>query len=155
MRLSALPIISFNSVNSFCTGNQWIIRSGDSNTLYFELIDLDQSCGQNNCPSRYIAGVGAANMPTSLLVTFMSIDCSNVIQLPATQNTSDGSIWSVYLSPTQRPFGGAVKFVLTEGTSTKSFSVVNMLCVENVNAGSDGSLQDYGTYSYYPSYGED
>jgi hypothetical protein len=140
MRLSALPITSFNGINSFCTGNQWIIRSGDPNTLYFQLIDLDQTCGCS-CPSRYIAAPGS-----TMLVTFPSIDCGNTIQITATQNTMDGSIWSIPITPIQRPFGGAVKFSLTSGSSTWNFSVINMLCVEYFNNGSDGSLNDFGVF---------
>jgi hypothetical protein len=147
MRLSALPIINFNGINSFCTGNQWIIRSGDPNTLYFQLIDLDQNCGCG-CPQRYVAAAGS-----TMIVTFPSIDCSSIIQITATQNAQDGSVWSIPIVPAQRPSGGAVKFSLTSGSDTWNFSVINMLCVQPLNGGSDGALADYGTYSYYP--GED
>jgi len=151
MRLSALPIINYQGVNSFCTGNQWTIRSGDPNTLYFQLIDLDASCGGNcGCPQRYIPAAGSI-----LVVTFPSIDCMSTIQITATQNAMDGSIWSIPITAAQRPAGGAVKFSLTSAPNTWNFSVINLLCVEPINGGSDGALADYGTFDYNPSFGED
>lgn len=156
MRLSAIPIINWNNINNFCTANQWTIRNGEQNTLYFQLVDLDQSpCCKNGCPSRYVAGVGVPNQPASIIVTFPSIDCTQAIQITATQDTSDGSIWSVNLSSSQNPFGGSVQFSLTQGTTVRSFSVLNMLGVEYPNCeGSDGSLADSGTFSFNPPFGE-
>jgi hypothetical protein len=149
MRLSAIPLINYQNVNSFCTANQWQIRALEINTLYFQLIDLDNSCGMNSCPMRYIAGVGSSNQPASMIVTFPSIDCTQTIRATATQDPNDGSIWSVTLSSVQRPYGGSVQFALTQGNNTNYFSVLNMLCVENPrNCGSDGGLQDSGTFVY-------
>lgn len=165
MRLSAVPLINFQGVNSFCSANQWIIRNGDSNTLYFQLVDLDQTCGPsapgNSCGGgcggsslqRYVAGVGTQNQPCSMIVTFSSIDSTMVNQITAVQNPNDGSIWSVTINSNQCVFGGAVFFSLTQGNNVNNFSVLNMLCVEYVNAGSDGSLVDVNTFTYDP-YGE-
>jgi hypothetical protein len=156
MRLSAVPLINFQGVNSFCTANQWIIRSGDQNTLYFQLIDLDQQCsptiaGAGMCPQRYIAGIGVSNQPCSMLVTFPSIDCTTTTQIIATQNPDDGSIWSIQISPSQRPFGGTVQFALTQGNNVNYFSVPNMLCVEYPNCeGSDSPLSDVNVFNYNP-----
>lgn len=156
MRLSAIPIINWNNVNSFCTANQWTIRSGEQNTLYFQLVDLDQSpCCKNGCPSRYVAGVGAPNQPASLIVTFPSIDCKQVVQITAVQDSSDGSIWSVNIPSALRPFGGNVNFSLTQGTVIRNFSVLSMLGVEYPgNQGSDGCLADSGVFNFNPPFGE-
>lgn len=155
MRLSAVPLINFQSVNSFCPANQWIIRNCETNTLYFQLIDLDQTCmpsllGQSPVPQRYIAGVGVQNQPATMIVTFSSIDSTQVNQITAVQNPNDGSIWSVTINANQCVFGGAVKFSLTEGTATRNFLVINVLCVEQLNSGSDGSLADVNTFTYDP-----
>lgn len=148
MRISVIPLINFQNVNSFCTANQWSIRCGEINTLYFQLVDLDNSCG-NDGPHRYLPGVGSQNQPVSMLVTFPSIDCTQTIKATAVQDPNDGSVWSVTLSSVQRPYGGSLAFALTQGTTTRNFTVSNILCVENPrNAGSDGSLPDSGTFVF-------
>lgn len=143
MRLSAVPIITWCNVNDFTTGNQWIIRQGDPNTLYYQLVDLDHNS------SRYIAGVGTANQPASMTVTFSSIDDDQIVQIPATQDPNDGSIWAFNISPTQHIFGGNVKFSLTEGSATRTFFVMNMMAVENTNnPGCDCAIPDSNVFSY-------
>lgn len=132
MRISAKALIPFNNVNSYSTANQWQIRSGEPNTLYFQLVDLDQDS------LRYIAGVGSA---AGVQVIFPSIDDNAVITATATVNANDPSIWSVSLSSVQSPFSGNVQFVVTEGSVTRRFNVVNMISVENPqNVGCDGTL---------------
>jgi len=145
MRLYSKAIINWCDVNMYTTGNQWSIRAGDPNTLYFQLIDLDQN------GLRYVAGVGTANQPASMLVTFMSIDQSNVIQIAAQQDPNDGSIWSVPISPAQVLFGGNVQFQLTQANMVRNWIVTAMLCVEYpVNCGSDGQLADVNVFNYNP-----
>lgn len=156
MRLTARPLTNFNTINSFAYGNQWGIRSGEPNALYFQLFDLDQgpvnviaqpiigstSNLSGNVGLRYIAGVGSANQPAGVAVTFPSIDSSKVITVNAVQaDPNDGSIWMVLLSSSQSPFSGNVQFAVTEGSVTRRFSVLNMISVENpTNDGSDGTL---------------
>jgi len=159
MRLTAKSLINYNSVNSFSYANQWTVRSGDNNILYFQLIDSDQGpynviANQNpnsygspinslssSSGMRYIAGVGSSNQPASLLVTFPSIDNDKVLAINAVQDPNDGSIWSVSIPSTVTPSGGNVIFKLTEGTNIKSFSVLNLIAVEYPqNDGSDGTL---------------
>lgn len=131
MRLSAKSLLNFNSVNSYTPANQWTIRAGETNTLYFQLIDLDQA------GLRYIAGVGGS---ASVQVTFPSIDDSQVISVAAVANANDASIWSVSLSSVQVPNSGNVQFAVTE-TSTRRFSVTNMISVEYPqNVGCDGTI---------------
>lgn len=136
MRLSAVPLINFSSVNGFDTANEWTIRSGEPNTLYFQLVDLDKD------GLRYIAGIGSANQPASIAVTFPSIDSAKVLNLNATvANAADGSIWQVAIPSNQSPFSGNVWFAITEGTVTRRFNVLNMISVEYpTNDGSDGTL---------------
>lgn len=148
MRLSARPILNFANVNSFTYGNQWIIRAGDPNTLYFQVVDLDQGPasvigGPNplfgfqsaqvlsgNVGLRYIVGVGGPNQPAGLTVTFPSIDDTQVITAQAVQNPNDGSIWSVTLGQNQKPNSGNVIFAVAEGNSIRRFSALNLLSVE-------------------------
>lgn len=133
MRLSAKVILNYANINNFDYGNQWTIRAGDPNTLYFQIVDLDKVDPATKTPLRYIPAAGA-----TLQVKFGSIDNSNVLVINATQvNASDGSIWSIPILSTQVPAGGNVTMSLTEGSAIRSFSVLNMLGVEY--PGNDGS----------------
>lgn len=136
-RLSAKPLVSFQNINSFKYANQWIISAGNTNTLYFQLVDLDQ------CELRYIAGIGSSNQPTAVRVTFPSCDDSQVLTLLATKDPNDGSVWSISIPFTNTPHTGNVQFQLFEGNNIQSFSVIQMIVVGTPNSeGSDGSLPD-------------
>lgn len=149
MRLSARPLLNYANVNSFSYGNQWIIRSGDPNTMYFQIVDLDQGpanvigqfapanqFGANSTLSgsvglRYMVGVGTPNQPAGITVTFPSIDDTAVINVNAVQDPNDKSIWSVTLGPNQQPASGNVQFAVAEGNSIRRFSALQILSVEN------------------------
>ena len=135
-RLSAKPIVNFQNINSFKYANQWVIQAGNSSTLYFQLVDLDQ------CNLRYLAGIGTQNQPTAVRVFFPSIDCSQALSLLAVQNPDDNSIWSVSIPATNTPQTGAVKFMLFEGNAQTNFQVQQALVVEYGNDGNDGTLPD-------------
>lgn len=136
MRLSARSVINYVNINSFTYGNQWIIRAGDPNTLYFQLIDLDQ-VDNSACkiPQRYMPQ--PVTPPSVLTVTFPSLDDAAQIVATATQVASDLSLWSVSLSPSQIPGSGAVQFALTVDGVTRRFGVLGMMSVEYPD--SDGS----------------
>ena len=153
MRLSARAIINYNNVNSFDYADQWTIRAGEPNTLYFQIIDLDRMDCCSSCPSRYILGVGTSNQPYGVVVTFPSIDNNNLIQATAVQaDPNDASIWAVSVSAVKSPSSGNVKFQVAQGTTLRNFSVLNLISVEYPNSdGSDGCLPDGpGVFSYNP-----
>jgi hypothetical protein len=132
MRLSAKVIKNYASVNQFDYANQWAIRAGEPNTLYFQLVDLDKDS------LRYIAGIGGVNQPVSINVTFPSIDDAAVLTIAAVAvDAADGSLWKVDLSSTQIPASGNVIFAVTEGAATRKFSALNLMVVEY--PGNDGS----------------
>lgn len=135
-RLSAKPIVNFQGINSYKTANQWSIYAGNNNTLYFQVVDLDQ------CGLRYIPGIGVTNQPVGIKVIFPSIDCSKKLELIAQQQASDGSIWSVQIPVTNTPQTGNVMFQLFEGNNYSSFVVDQMLIVNFLNNGGDGSTPD-------------
>lgn len=154
MRLSARPLLNYANVNNFSYGNQWIIRAGDPNTLYFQVVDLDQGpsnvIGQpnpffgqggnlsSNSGLRYMVGVGLTPPATaSVTVTFPSLDDTTVITATAVQDPNDKSIWSVTLGPNQRPASGNLQFAVAEGNSIRRFSALNVLGVEDPQ--NDGS----------------
>jgi hypothetical protein len=156
MRLSARVITNFATVNQFSYAAQWAVRAGDPNTLYFQIVDLDQVTLANisgaaliggffNVPPaqasviglRYMVGVGGGNQPASIQVTFPSIDDAQVINLTAVQaDPNDASIWKVTIPPSKTPNSGNVQFAVFEGSNIRRFSVLNMISVEPMNDGS-------------------
>lgn len=147
MRLSAKPIINWANVNDYTFGDQWTVRAGDPNTLYFQILDIDKAVQGNGqgfgifsgtspvgttAGLRYLLGVGVSNQPFGIMVTFPSIDDSKAITVAAQQaDPNDSSIWKVALAPSQTPGGGNVQFAIQEGTTIRRFSVTNMIGVED------------------------
>lgn len=157
MRLSAQAIINYANVNQFSYANQWIVQAGGQNTLYFQLVDLDQA------GLRYVTGVGANNQPVNLTVTFPTnaavlntfnantnggfvpygstlafpqLDPSQIMTVTASQtNAADPSVWQVALGPAQIPNSGNVQFQLVEGTNVYRFFVTNLINVQLMNNG--------------------
>ena len=152
-RLTSVPIINFSNINDFQETSQWIIRASDPQTLYFQLFDLANvntspyaplNSGFFNAaiatiPQRYIAGVGMSNQPVVMTVTFPSLDAGNAFTFTATQDPNDGSVFSItmpgYANLAYAPSSGNVIFSLTQGTTTWTWTVVNMLAVEMTNQG--------------------
>lgn len=149
MRLTARAISSFNSPNSYYFGNQWQVNAGDANTLFFQIVDLDQ--GPNAFPGipysnlpigsnpglRYLVGLNlATGLTYGINVIFPSINPALSLTMVATQvSHSDASIWSVSIPSASQPAGGNVMFAVTEGTATRNFSVLNLLAVEYASNG--------------------
>lgn len=148
MRLSAKPIINWSNVNMYSFGNQWIVRQGDPLTLYFQILDQDQAIQGNGAGFgvvfsgiaplgttdglRYLLGVGSANQPYGITVTFPSIDNTKILSYTAVQaDANDSSIWKVTLPASQSPAGGNVQFAIQEGTTIRRFSVMSMIAVED------------------------
>jgi hypothetical protein len=126
VRLSAQTLKNFQNVNSFQKSSEWTIRLDEPNTLYFQLVDLDQD------GLRYIP-TGAS---PSVQVVFPAVNPDNVITKTAIQASSlDGSLWKVDLLSTEKPSSGNVQFILTEGGVTRRFVVLQGLVVELFNQG--------------------
>lgn len=137
MRLSAIPLVSYVNINAFSLVNQWIIRAGDPNSLYFQLVDLDHvdnSACKN--PLRYMPVTAGPN-PVSITVTFPSIDDAIQITATAAQITGDSSMWVVALTASQIPGSGSVQFALNDNGVIRRFGVMAMISVEYPD--SDGS----------------
>lgn len=136
-RLSAKPLVNFQNINSFKYANQWNINAGNSNVLYFQLVDLDQ------CGLRHLAGIGTSNQPDAVRVTFPSIDNAQVLTFLATQDSNDSSVFSITIPFTNTPCGGNVVFQVFEGNNIQSFTVLQMIVVGTPeNNGSDQNLPD-------------
>src|SRR5271165_4148727 len=100
MQLSAKAIINWCDVNMYTLGDQWTVNSGDPLTLYFQIIDVSQAIRGNNqgfgifsgitpvgttAGLRYLLGIGTANQPYGIQVTFPSIDSKNQLSYTASQ----------------------------------------------------------------------
>ncbi len=126
MRLSSVTLKNFQNINSFQKSSEWTIRHDEPNTLYFQLVDLDQE------GLRYIP-TGAS---PSVQVIFPAVNSANVITKTATQvSASDPSLWKVDLLDTEKPSSGNVQFILTEGGVNRRFVVLQGLVVEMFNQG--------------------
>ena len=133
MRLSIVPIVNFASINQFQYTPNWKVRQGDAVTLYFQLIDLDQQPYQNsNTYSiqglRYIP-VGSS----SVVLTFPSPNAD--LLKTASQNGSDGSIWTVPILSSDVIYTGNVQAKVTIGSNVYNFNVDQLIQVEQFNVG--------------------
>jgi hypothetical protein len=156
-RLTSVPIINFSNINDFQTSSQWTIRATDPQTLYFQLFDLNNqntaspasyfplnggffNAAIQTAPQRYIAGVGMVNQPVVMFVTFPSLNMGATLTFTATQDPNDGSVFSInlpgYTNVGVAPSSGNVIFSLTQGISTWTWVVPNMIAVEMTNQGS-------------------
>lgn len=124
MRLYAKPIKNFANINQFDYTTEWHIRKDEQNTLYFQLIDLDQN-GLRYLPS---------NSPYSVQVTFPALS-SPFTKSASPVNVLDNSLWSVSLSATEVPHSGNVQFTLTESGVIRRFSLIDGLIVEHIDDG--------------------
>lgn len=154
-RLTSVPIINFCSINDFQETSQWTIRATDAQTLYFQLFDLDNVTTSSSpylplnggffnaaipsMPQRYIAGVGTSNQPVVMTVTFPSLTVGKTLTFTAAQDPYDGSVFSIFLpgytNVALAPASGNVYFSLTQGTTTWTWTVTNMIAVEMTNQG--------------------
>ncbi len=130
MLLGAVMLKAVQNVNSYQRSSQATIRQGNPATVFFQLVDLDQtdSFGQ---PLRYIPASGS-----SVTVTLNSINSANVINRLASQPYSDDrSIFAVALVAADRPSSGNFDITLLESGSTFTTSVANGLIVWTTNQG--------------------
>lgn len=147
MRLSANLIRTYNNINSFGFGD-WSVRANEPNTLYFQIVDLDQmpwvvrqntswpgivQITDDHNSLRYLTGQNG-NTPVVVTVTFPSMDCnSSALVVTATAvDAADASLFKVDLTALQVPGSGNVIFSVQEGAVTRKFLVMDAISVENV-----------------------
>jgi len=112
MRLGIKMLNSSSSLNNLQYLNQARINPGDTATIMFQLIDLDQG-GQ-----RYIPAMGA-----TMAIKLVSIDNANVIsKIPTIPFSDDRSIWSFNLMASETSIAAGVNMsvVLTQSSDIKS-----------------------------------
>jgi hypothetical protein len=126
VRLYAKPIKNYANINQFDYGTEWTIRKDEPNTLYFQLVDLDQES------LRYLP----SDASCSVQLTFPALNSTSSFIKSATQVSAlDRSIWSVSLSESEVPFSGNVQIALVEFGVTRRFSLIDGIVVEGLNNG--------------------
>jgi hypothetical protein len=129
MRLAICPLDDVSGVNSYRFATEVQTTAGDATDLYFQLFDASKNLTQHGFNPGGLRYCPAAL--ATLQVTFKNIDTSKQFARFASQPfTQDPSIWKVSVLATD-PVSGTVsmKFVLTEGTATKTCSLnANFLC---------------------------
>jgi hypothetical protein len=140
MRLSAKILKNVNNVNSWVYTNQAFFSEGQSNDLFIQLVDLDQSVDVYNeksqafpqTPIRYMS----LAVVSGLEATFPSLEDESVIVVAGTQPfPQDKSIWKISLSDSQTPSSGTVEFKLTEDGVSRSFKVKAAVSVDGSDIG--------------------
>lgn len=140
MRLNAKIIKNVHSVNSWVFTNQAFVIEGQANSIYLQLVNLDQSTDpttekssafpQN--PIRYISQAVAI----SLEATFPSLVDDDKFTVVATQPfASDKSIFKFDLTDDQIPSSGTVEFKLTEDGIVKTFKLKGAIALDPASIG--------------------
>lgn len=95
MQLSVKMLNSSSSLNSLMYQNQTFVSSGETKTIYFQLIDLDMSNG--NCSQRFIPTSAA-----TVSVNFISLDIAkNISKIASNPFADDRSIWAITLNSSE------------------------------------------------------
>ena len=118
MSLSCLLIKNYNNINSFSYQTEYTVRNGEANTLYFQLVDLDQN------DLRYMPASGA-----TLTVSFMG-NVPVVYNAVQVNSAVDPSLWSVTISASDTILSGNILFALTQGSQKNSWVVGQGIQVE-------------------------
>lgn len=141
MRLSAKILKNVNNVNSWSYTSQAYMTEGQPNTLYLQLVDLNQVIGvlpekspvSPENPIRYISQA----VSLSVFVKFSSIDDDTEFEITGSQPFSqDRSIWRFDLLSTQVPNSGYIQVRIMEDGVERKFNVKNAISVETIEIGS-------------------
>lgn len=132
MLLGATILKNVQSVNSFQTAPQITIRQGNATTIYFRLVDLEQT-DQYGQPLRYIPASGS-----TLTASINALNQDNVISRLASQpySSDDRSIWALTILSTDIVSQGNFDVALYESSVTKTTTILNGVVVWSANSGS-------------------
>lgn len=90
MKLALVALKNYNNINSFQEVSEISLQQGNPSTLYFRLVDLDQSKDGNHF--RFVPASGA-----TMTVTLNNIDLNKIVTKVASMAASadDRSVWSI------------------------------------------------------------
>lgn len=131
MLLGAIMLKSVQNVNSFQRNTQTVIRQGNPTTIYFQLVDLEQTDTYGQ-PLRYVPASGA-----SITATINSINSANVVSRLASQpySSDDRSIWSLNILSSDSPASGNFDIQLSESGVVTTTSIANGVIIWSTNVG--------------------
>lgn len=95
MRLGIRMLNNTSTLNTLMYVNQVRVNPGESYTVLFQLVDLDQQDPyQQKAPIRYIPAPGS-----NITINLISINkANNILKIPSNPFSQDGSIWSFNLN---------------------------------------------------------
>jgi len=120
MRLGIRVITNYQNINSFTFAQEWLIRSGDTKTLYFQLVDLDTPD-----QIRYMLPSGS-----SVTVYFPSVGADSLEKIAVQADVLDSSIWGVSIIDTDQLSSGSVYFDVVINGVSNEFAVSQVLNIE-------------------------
>jgi len=120
MRLGIRVITNYQNINSFTFAQEWMIRSGDTKTLYFQLVDLD-SIDQ----IRYMLPSGS-----SVTVSFPTVGGVALEKVATQTDVLDSSIWGVSILDTDQLSSGSVYFEVVINGVSNTFAASQVLNIE-------------------------
>ena len=125
MRFGIKVINQYDNVNSFYYGTEWMIRTGDTKNLYFQLVNLDSAD-----EIRHMLASGS-----SVTLTFPNLGSAAVVKSALQADPLDSSIWYVSIVATDVIATGSVFFDVVEGGISSKFGVSQAINVENSDVG--------------------
>lgn len=140
MRLNAKILKNVNNVNSWVYANQAFMSEGQSNVMYIQIVDLDQSTDPVNDKSQAYPQNSIRYIPQGTTIgveiTFPSLEDDEKFTIVGTQPfAQDRSIWKFNLSSSQTPNSGNVDVKLTEDGVSKNFKIKNAVQLDSLNIG--------------------
>ncbi len=120
--LSIKPIKNYQNINSFEYATEWAIWGGNAQSIYLQIVDLDQD------GLRYIP-----QGTFTLSATFPSLD-TQVVKNAIQVSVLDPSLWRIDLLSTDDISSGSLFFTLVENGVVKNFAASNVLNVSNASS---------------------
>lgn len=98
MKLALIALKNYSNINSFQEVTEISLQQGNPSTLYFRIVDLDQSTGDG----KYFRFVPSSN--ATMTVTLTDLDINNTVIKVASMPASldDRSVWSIPILSTDR-----------------------------------------------------
>jgi hypothetical protein len=122
MKVYIKALKNVDNVNSWSYSSTATSYQGQSNSIYFQIVDKDRVDS-----SRYIPASG-----TTCSIYFPNLDNAKKLTIQASQPfPQDSSIWMVSIASNQNISSGNVVFNLTENSITRSFVIDSFITVNN------------------------
>jgi len=135
MLLTSIPLQNYQNINSFnSTETQWTVRNGDSNTLYFRIVDQDQGdlryipLGVN--PSMTVTFTGNYDFDPQVPQSFTPAPTIKIAT--PVDSARDLSLWQITINTTDTIYSGNVFFSLNNGGVIRNWVGTYMISVQGI-----------------------